>query len=101
MKKISKILLIGAAVMALIVPLSAFAKRTEPITGRDKKLFVVRTERKLVGGKVEILSASGELVASQTLQKRKMFIDFSDVKQGLYTIRVSKGNEVKEFQFEK
>jgi hypothetical protein len=103
MKKISKMLLMSAAVMALVLPLSASAKSkaVDPVAGKYKNLFVAKAERDLVGGRVEILSANGEVIATQVLQKRKMFIDFSDVKEGVYTIRVSKGNNVKEFQFEK
>ena len=93
----------SAVILAVVLPLSASAKRhgADPVAGKNKNIFVVKTERKLVGGKVEILSAKGEVVATQVLQKKRMFIDFSDVREGLYTIRVSKGNDVKEFQFEK
>ena len=64
-----------------------------------KNLFVFKTERKLVGAKVEVLSESGEIVTSHVLQKRKMIIDFCDVRFGTYTIRVTKGNSVKEYHY--
>lgn len=102
MKKLSKILLIGAVVLTMVLPLSATAKRAvDPASARNKKLFVFKAERKFVGAKVEVLSASGNVVTIQTMQKRKMFIDFSDVTEGVYTIRISKGDDVKEFHYKK
>ena len=68
---------------------------------RLKNLFVFKTEKKFLGAKVEILSASGEVITSQSLERRKVVIDFADVGLGTYTIRVSKGQETKEFLFVK
>src|SRR5688572_2308952 len=69
------------------------------VGSKYKNLFVFKTERKLVGAKVEVLSENGEVVTSQVLQKRKMIIDFCDVRFGTYTIRVTKGHRVKEYQY--
>jgi hypothetical protein len=71
------------------------------VGSKYKNLFVFKTERKLVGAKVEVLSENGEVVTSQVLQKRKMIIDFCDVRYGTYTIRVTKGESVKEYQYVK
>src|SRR5690349_20292555 len=93
-----------------IVALIFFSSAAVAGTGNDeinvvgskyKNLFVFRTERQLVGAKVEVLSENGEVVTSQVLQKRKMIIDFCDVKFGTYTIRVSKGDKVKEYHYVK
>jgi hypothetical protein len=103
MKKLSKILLVGVVALTMVLPLSASARRkaVDPVAGKYKNLFVFKTDRKLVGGKVEVISASGDIVTTQTMQKRKLFIDFSDVKEGIYVIRVSKGDRVREFKYEK
>ena len=69
------------------------------IKSKYKNLFVFRTEKKLVGANVEVLSENGDVVTSQVLQKRKMIIDFCDVRFGTYTIRVTKGNNVKEYHY--
>ena len=71
------------------------------VSSKYKNLFVFKTERKLVGAKVEVLSENGDVVTTNVLQKRKMIIDFCDVKFGTYTIRVSKGNKVKEYHYVK
>src|SRR6187402_2081833 len=98
----------NALVKISIVGLVFFSSAANAGTGNDevnvvnskfKNLFVFKTERKLVGAKVEVLSESGEIVTSHVLQKRKMIIDFCDVRFGTYTIRVTKGDNVKEYHY--
>jgi hypothetical protein len=66
-----------------------------------KNLFVFKTDRKLVGARVEILNATGDLVTWQTLQKRKIIIDFCAASFGTYTIRVTKNGKVREYFYTK
>lgn len=94
--------------VAMVLSLSGSAIMAGPsedqeriFSGKEKDLFVFRTEKGFIGAKVEIFSDSGELLTAQTIQKRKMIIDFGDVAFGTYTIKVSKGNMVQEFQFVK
>jgi hypothetical protein len=105
MKKI-KIIVVGIAVLVIILTYTTGASAAtrdgrDPVPARYKNLFVFKAERNFVGAKVEVFSANGTVVTTQTLQKRKMIIDFCDVKSGSYTIRVSKGDHVQEFQYEK
>lgn len=77
---------------------------TDPIDGKeikDKSLFVFKTSKKFLGASVEVFHSNGEMLAAQTLAKRKMIIDFTDVKEGSYTIRVTKGNQTEEFEYSK
>jgi hypothetical protein len=64
-----------------------------------KNFFVYKTNKKFLGARVEIISSSGNVITSSSLQKRKLVIDFGDVNFGAYTIRVSKGNEKEEFVY--
>ncbi|MFZ6009527.1 MAG: hypothetical protein ACOYXT_04205 [Bacteroidota bacterium] len=98
--KISKITLITALVLTTVISVTA-KDGVEPVPTRYKNLFVFKTERKFVGAKVEVLYSNGDVITVQTLQKRKMIIDFCDVKHGAYTVRVTKGNNVKEFKYVK
>ena len=68
---------------------------------KNKNLLIFKTEKKFSGAKVEILTADGALLTAQNVQKRKVIIDFNGVEQGTYTIRLSKGNDTREFQYEK
>jgi hypothetical protein len=103
MKKFRTVLLIGVGIMVLMQPLHAMIRGNEPVPVRSKNkdLYVFRTDRKFKGANVEILSSNGDRLTTQTLEKRKMIIDFTDVKEGSYKIRLSKGDQVKEFKYEK
>ena len=66
---------------------------------KSKNLFTLKTEKGLVGGQVEIYNSKGELITSQSLQKRKMVIDFDDAHFGAYTIKIVKGQAEREFRY--
>lgn len=91
-------------VVALVLMLASINTWADDITRHTpthNNLFVVRADRKLRGAHVEILSATGEVITAQQIQKRKMIIDFKDVQLGTYTIRVSKGDRRQEFLYVK
>ena len=66
---------------------------------RQNSLFTLKAEKQFVGAQVEIYNASGKLITTQSLQKRKMVIDFGDANLGLYTIKVVKGESKQEFKY--
>ena len=77
---------------------------TDPIDVREvkeKNLVVFKATKKLIGASVEVIHSSGDVVTAQVLAKRKMIIDFSDVKEGSYTIRITKGKLSEEFEYAK
>jgi hypothetical protein len=94
-----------AAVVALMIVTTAKAAKPEDaiIIGqtKNKSLFVYKTQRKFVGATVEVYTSNGDLLTAQNLQKRKLIIDFGSVLKDTYTIRVVKGNDIREFQFVK
>jgi hypothetical protein len=63
------------------------------VNTKQDNLFVLRVDKELMGAQVEVLSADGHRVTAQRLKKRKMVIDFCDVKSRLYTIVVSKNDQ--------
>ena len=102
MKKVGRILLISA--MLLTAREMAMASGDDPVVvvqSKNKDFFVIKADRKLVGARVDVFYANGDVVTRQTLERRKMIIDFGDVRPGLYTIRVSKENQVEEFKYNK
>jgi hypothetical protein len=102
MKAFINMSIVALIFFSSIVVVGAPKNDESPFTGSKlKNLFVFKTEKKLVGAKVEVLSENGQVVTSQVLQKRKMIIDFCDVRYGTYTIRVTKGEDVKEYQYTK
>jgi len=73
----------------------------EVTTTSYNNLFVLKASRKYKGAEIVVLSASGYLVTSKKLIKRKMIIDFKNVVSGSYLIRVKKGGLNEEFKFQK
>ncbi len=71
------------------------------ISSKYKNLFVFKAKKKFVGATVEIYSSNGDMITSQHLQKRKMIINFCDVRYDTYTIRIAKGSNTQEFQYVK
>jgi len=80
---------------------SGLTEGVELKKSKHKNLFVFKTEKKLVGAKIEVFYSNGDLITSQKLDKKKMVIDFCDAKFGTYTISVTKGNRIKLFQYVK
>jgi hypothetical protein len=94
--------------VALFLVLSAFASfatavepkaSVQPLDSRHGNLFVFKVKRAFKGATVEIYYSNGDLVASKTMSKRRMIINFCDVVSGNYTIRVKKDNKVEEFKY--
>ena len=102
MKTVVKVIFLGA--LTVLLSMAAMAKtpvgKNDPDT-KDKSFFVLKADRKFIGARVEIVRANGSVIAEQVLQKKRMIIDFQDVKAGLYTIRLVKGNEKKEYKYNK
>jgi len=104
MKTLFKILFLG--VLSVLLTIAAMAKEVDPIrvkhvNEKDKNLFVFKADRELVGAKVEILEEDGHVIAEQVLTRRKLVIDFNDIKSGSYTIRLVKGETVQEVSYQK
>jgi hypothetical protein len=77
---------------------------TDPVDVKDvreKNLLVFKANKKLLGASVEVIYSNGDVLTAQILAKRKMIIDFSDVKEGAYTIRITKGKQKEEIQYSK
>jgi hypothetical protein len=100
MRTILKIIVI--CVLSVLLTIAAKANDTrgwEPKPAKNKNLFVVKADKKFLGAKVEVLYGAGEVITEQKLLKRKIMIDFDDVRIGTYTVRITKGKDVKEYQY--
>jgi hypothetical protein len=102
MNKLKIILLVVAFfVIAQTVSATPTLAGSGTVRIKDKTLFVYKTDKKFIGATVEVVYANGDIIATQKLEKRKIVIDFADVKAGDYTVRVTKGKRVEEFYYEK
>jgi hypothetical protein len=100
-----KIIVLLALMLLLASTFSLMAapatEAVDVIETRYKNLFVFKAERKYLGARVEVVSMSGDVVTAQRLHRRKMIIDFCDVKFGEYTIRIVKGDQQQVFTYVK
>lgn len=94
-----------AVVVALLIVTTGKAAKPEDaiINGQTKvkSLFVYKAQKKFVGAMVEVYTSNGDLLTAQNIQKRKLIIDFGSALKDTYTIRVVKGDDIKEFQYHK
>jgi len=81
----------------------ALANPVEEIKGavsvKHKNLLLVKTEKNMKGATIQIYGSNGDLVATQKLNKRKLIIDFCDVKAGTYIVRILKGDQYEELLY--
>ena len=96
-----KILVLTIALLVMVLSLSASPKNegVSAVKSKHNSLFVLKTDKKFIGATVEVVSSRGDIVTSHTMEKRRLIIDFKYVQQGAYTIRLTKGNEVRQFNY--
>lgn len=96
-------ILVFIILMGALSAISSFAATPgdaiDVVNSKHENLFVFRADRGFIGASVTIYAANGEVVTKSTLTKRKMIIDFCDVKHGAYKIVVAKGKYEEEFKF--
>lgn len=101
MKTLIKVLVASLILFSISVHAGPKDDTRAGISGKDKSVFILKANKKFIGAKVEVFKADGELIAYQSLQKRKVVIDFGEVRLGTYTIRVTKGKDTQEYLFTK
>jgi hypothetical protein len=96
-------LAIAVSLSLLTAAATVFAVPTEApvhvISAHQKNLFVFKVNKNWKGATVEVQATNGEYVTRQKMYKRKMIINFCDVKSGTYKIKVTHGDHVEEFQY--
>lgn len=85
--------------MVLSVSASTKNEGISAVKSKHNSLLVLKSNRKFIGATVEVVSSRGEVITSEKLEKRKLLIDFKNVEQGSYTVRLTKGTEVREFNY--
>ena len=66
---------------------------------KHRTFFVFKAQKKFVGAIVEIYASNGNLLTVQSLERRKMIIDFGGATTDTYTIRITKGGARREYQY--
>ena len=95
-KSLVLVFLLGPSTFLFAISPKEAVNMTE---AKSSNVFALKGSRKMIGASVEVFTAEGVLITKQTLRKRRMHIDFGEVKSGEYTIRIRKGERLKEYQF--
>ena len=93
--------LASAVFAAPVVPLKKDSSNVTVTPTLYKDLLILKADRTYMGAAVEVHDASGAMVASSLIHKKKTIIDFYDIPCGTYTICVVKDKETFEFNYTK
>jgi hypothetical protein len=85
---------------------SAFAghgngKQSVEILSTKRDIFYFKVSHQFSGATVEVLTSDSTLLMTEPVQHTKSLIDFYFEKPGMYTIRITKGDQQVVFTYEK
>lgn len=63
--------------------------------------FVLKTNKSLKGGSVEVFTADGRQLLQQTILRKRVVVSFAAALPGTYKIKVSGRNTTKEYKIRK
>ena len=95
MKNIVKVLVIAFAFALLAVPSFATPKPANHVHVLSTKryIFYFKVEKELIGGFVEVLDGSQQVVAAARIGSARNVVDFFYLPAGIYTIKIKQGDE--------
>lgn len=91
---------IAALSLILTFPIAYGNSKADTLSKHGNKV-IFRIDRKFKGGEVEVVSVNGERVMREMLYKKKLIIDFGQVKSGRYIIKLKKGMLVQKHEYQK
>ena len=102
MKALLKLTVPLIIIFLLVVPIVSSASPIDVLPSKQSDIFKFAAKRGMRGAELRVVyNDSGDLVLAEQVRKRRMIIDFCDVKPGAYTIVVEKGKRIETFQYVK
>ena len=94
------------AILSLIiashaVPFSMARQQSKNQSLNPNHIYLLRVDGRFRGGEVEVMAQNGDTILKEILNKRRMKIDFRNVKPGTYTIKLKKGMLVEQFAYQR
>jgi hypothetical protein len=96
----------GIALIALLVTISTMSfanpkpSNEAVILSAKNNVVYFKVDKSYVGGVVEIYDVNNNLLEGDTLPDTHTMIYFDEMPAGHYTVKVKKGDEVVEFQYD-
>lgn len=87
--------LVKTMMVAAVLAASTAYAAPDSVRVLTNKRYIVyfKVDKRLIGGKVEILDKDSVVVEKDDILTAKTIVDFFYLKPGKYTIRISKGTE--------
>lgn len=67
----------------------------------EKNVFAIKVGSQWRGANMEVTNEFGEVILQEKLNKKRMKVDFNDMKAGTYTIKISKNESQEQFKYER
>ncbi len=91
MNSIVKILVIAFALLAIPSFASPGPNDAVHVLSTKRYIFYFKVEKDLIGGSVEVIDRSQEVVATAKIERAKNIVDFFYLPAGKYSIKIRKG----------
>jgi hypothetical protein len=89
----------------LLVACSAMGALGDPgpvkVLSTKRDIFYFKVDKEMVGAMLEVFDKHGTKVIEQRIDKRKVLVDFYYDQPGKYSIRISRGEVERLFEYEK
>ncbi len=92
------------AILILFYSSPALSRHKKPEAGHvsvlsvKREVFYFKVSKQFLGATVEVLNKAGETIYTEKITKRKTILDFFHWEAGTYTIKITKGELVEEFE---
>lgn len=70
-------------------------------SNQESNRLLLKMDKTLLGGTINIIYSNGDIVTKEVLKRKKLMLDLSKVKQGDYTVIISKDGQKENFHFSK
>ncbi|MEQ8927596.1 MAG: hypothetical protein RLO81_17400 [Fulvivirga sp.] len=92
-------------ITAVVFSLSAYANKPEHtikiVDTEYKNILKFKVDKELVGATIILSYSNGDIVTTEVLERKRLVIDFYDVKSGDYTVEIKKGDYKKDISVSK
>ena len=90
-------------ILVLLISISAFSRQSPEkhhvsVKSVKREVFYFKVDKEFLGATVNVYDKKGILIATEKAARRKNIIDFFHYEAGVYTIVITKGVLVEEFE---
>ncbi|QSE97835.1 hypothetical protein [Fulvivirga lutea] len=92
-------------IIATVISVVSYANKPQHsikiIDTEYKNILKFKVDKELIGATIILSYSNGDIVTKEVLERKRLVIDFCDVKSGEYTVEIKKGNYKKDISISK